>query len=135
MAGASGSVDLPPETAPVAAQVIGWFVLGFAFYSCLFAVSGAMASRVEELQSTTTPLTFLVVGSFFAALAAGNDPSGPVARIATLLPPSAPWSCPSGRPRARSGREQWPRAWPSSWCPSPGSSPSPPGSTPVGRCT
>ena len=86
----SGTIDLPPETVPVALQVVGWFVLGFAFYSSLFAVAGVLASRVEELQSTTTPLTFVVMGSFFAAIATGGDPGGPVARVATYLPPSAP---------------------------------------------
>ncbi|HEX2119616.1 MAG TPA: ABC transporter permease, partial [Acidimicrobiales bacterium] len=90
VASASGSVDLPPETVPVAIQVVAWFVLGFAFYSCLFAMGGALASRAEELQSTTTPLSFLAMGSFFAAIFAGGDPDGPVARVATFLPPSAP---------------------------------------------
>ncbi len=89
-AAASGTVDLPPETVPVALQVVVWFVLGFAFYSSLFAVGGALASRVEELQSTTTPLTFVVMASFFAAITTGGDPGGPVARVATYLPPSAP---------------------------------------------
>ena len=93
-AAASGSVDLPPETLAVAVQVVGWFVLGFAFYACLFAVGGALASRVEELQSTTTPLTFLAMGSFFAAITTGGDPSGPVARVATYLPFSAPMVLP-----------------------------------------
>jgi ABC-2 type transport system permease protein len=86
----SGSVDLPPGIVPVAIQVVAWFVVGFAFYSCLFAVGGAMASRVEELQSTTTPLSFLAMGSFFAAIFSGGDPGGPVAQVATFLPPSAP---------------------------------------------
>ena len=86
----SGTIDLPPEAVPVAFQVVGWFVLGFAFYSSLFAVGGAMASLVEELQSTTTPLTFVVMGSFFAAITTGGDPGGPVAQVATYLPPSAP---------------------------------------------
>ena len=86
----SGSVDLPPGIVPVAIQVIAWFVLGFAFYSCLFAVGGAMASRVEELQSTTTPLSLLTMASFFAAIFSGGDPGGTVARVATYLPFSAP---------------------------------------------
>ncbi len=90
VASASGSVDLPPETVPVAIQVVAWFVLGFAFYSCLFAMGGALASRAEELQSTTTPLSFLAMGSFFAAIFAGGDPDGTVAQVATYLPPSAP---------------------------------------------
>ena len=86
----SGSIDLPPETLSVAVQVVAWFVLGFAFYSCLFAVGGAMASRVEELQSTTAPLSLVAMASFFAAIFSGPDPGGPVARVATFLPPSAP---------------------------------------------
>ena len=93
-AAATGSVDLPPETVPVAAQVVAWFLLGFAFYSCLFAVAGAIASRAEELQSTTTPLTFLTVGSFFAAMTTGGAPDSPVAQIATFVPFSAPMVLP-----------------------------------------
>ncbi|MGI8810797.1 MAG: ABC transporter permease [Acidimicrobiales bacterium] len=93
-AAVTGSVDLPPETVPVAIQVILWFVLGFALYSCLFAVGGAMASRAEELQSTTTPLTFLAVGSLFAAMNAGGNPSGRIAEVATFVPFSAPMVLP-----------------------------------------
>ncbi len=90
----TGSVDLPPETVSVAVQVVLWFVLGFALYSCLFAVGGAMASRVEELQSTTTPLTFLAVASLFAAMNTGGDPTGRIAEIATFIPFSAPMVLP-----------------------------------------
>jgi ABC-2 type transport system permease protein len=93
-ASVAGSVELPPATLWVAAQVVAWFVLGFAFYSCLFAVGGALASRVEELQSTTAPLSMRAMGSFFAAIVAGGDPGGPVARVATFLPPSAPMILP-----------------------------------------
>ncbi len=93
-AAAFGTVDLPADSLPIAAQVVGWFVLGFAFYSCLFAVGGALASRVEELQSTTTPLTFLAMGSLFAAINSGTDPSGPIARVATFIPFSAPMVLP-----------------------------------------
>jgi len=93
-AAATGSIDLPPETVPVAAQVVAWFLLGFALYSCLYAVAGAIASRAEELQSTTTPLTFLAVGSFFAAITTGGDPGGPVGQVATFVPFSAPMVLP-----------------------------------------
>ena len=91
---ATGSVDLPPETVPVAAQVVAWFVLGFALYSCLFAVAGAIASRAEELQSTTMPRTFLTMGSFFAAITTGGAPGSSVAKVATFIPFSAPMVLP-----------------------------------------
>ncbi len=93
-AAAAGSVDLPPETVAVAGQVVAWFVLGFALYSCLFAVAGAIASRAEELQSTTMPLTFLTMASFFGAITTGGAPGGQVAKIATFIPFSAPMVLP-----------------------------------------
>jgi len=105
---------------PIAAQVVAWFVLGFAFYSCLFAVGGALASRVEDLQSTTTPLTMVVMASFFAAITTGGNSSGPVARVATFLRPSAPLVLPI---RVSAGEVGWARCW-SAW---PSSSPPPPG--------
>src|SRR5262245_14511574 len=85
---ALGQVDLPPGTFGLIAAVLGWFVLGYALYSCLFAVAGAIASRPEELQATTMPLTLLTVSGFFAAVFAQEDPTGVVARAATFFPPS-----------------------------------------------
>jgi ABC-2 type transport system permease protein len=90
MAAATGSIDLPPGTGRVAVEVVAWFVLGFALYACLFAVGGAIASRPEELQSTTLPITLVAMAAFFAAVFAGGDPGGVVARVATFVPPAAP---------------------------------------------
>jgi ABC-2 type transport system permease protein len=101
---ATGTVDLPPGWAGSVAMVLGWFVLGFAFYSCLFAVGGALASRAEELQTTTTPVSTIVMASFFAALAAGGDPGGTVARIATYVPSTAPLVLPI---RSAAGELAW----------------------------
>lgn len=50
----------------------GWFVLffllGFVMLSCLWAVGGSLASRVEELSSTTALMQILVIVPFFAAV-------------------------------------------------------------------
>ncbi|NLE71590.1 MAG: ABC transporter permease [Actinomycetales bacterium] len=50
----------------------GWFVLffllGFVMLSCLWAVGGSLASRVEELSSTTAVMQILVIVPFFAAV-------------------------------------------------------------------
>lgn len=60
---------------PLLAAVSGasaWFLVfflaGFVTLACLWAVAGSLASRMEDLQSTTTPLTMLVMGVFFAGL-------------------------------------------------------------------
>jgi ABC-2 type transport system permease protein len=91
---AVGSVELPPGTAGVAVSVLAWFVLGFGFYSCLFAIGGALASSVEELQSTTSPVTMVVVASFVVALVAARDPSGLAAVIGTYVPTTSPMVLP-----------------------------------------
>jgi ABC-2 type transport system permease protein len=71
--------------------VLAWFVLGYAFYASLFAVAGAVVSRQEELQNSTTPLTLVLVASFFVAItsAFGNSTTS-LARVCTYLPPTAP---------------------------------------------
>jgi ABC-2 type transport system permease protein len=86
----TGSIDLPPGTAGIIAVVLAWFLLGYAFYSCCFAVAGALVSRMEELQSTIAPMSVLLVGSFFVAIFALEDPESTLAQIGSFLPPSAP---------------------------------------------
>lgn len=89
-ASVSGSTELPDSTVRVAVEVVAWFALGYVFYACLFAVGGALASRPEEMQSTTGPISMVIVMSFFAAMFSGDDPGGTVARVATFVPPTAP---------------------------------------------
>ncbi len=45
-------LELPPATFGAAGAVLLWFVLGFAFYSCLFAVAGSLVSKQEDVQYT-----------------------------------------------------------------------------------
>jgi ABC-2 type transport system permease protein len=90
LAVAVGSIDLPDGTFGVAVEVVAWFVLGFALYACLFAVGGAIASRPEELQATTMPISLMAMAAFFGAVFAAQDPAGTIARVATFIPPAAP---------------------------------------------
>lgn len=57
---------------PVLSGAIGWFVVfflvGFVVLSTLWAVAGALASRTEDLQSSSTPITMLLMVMFFGAL-------------------------------------------------------------------
>ena len=80
-------VDVPTGILGVAGQVILWFLLGFAFYACLFAAFASLVSRQEEVQNATTPLTILLLGSFFLAVAGLNSPDSGFVRIASLVPP------------------------------------------------
>ena len=66
---------------------IGWFtaffLVGFTFIACWWAVAGALASRAEDLQTTATPISFLIMGVFFAAFLL----EGTWQTIASFLPP------------------------------------------------
>lgn len=86
----AGTIDLPSGIARVAVEVLAWFVLGYGFYACLFATAGALASRQEELQNTTAPLTILLAAGFIFSFAASEDPDSTLATVVSLLPPSAP---------------------------------------------
>ena len=78
---------------PVAALwFVVFFVLGFAMLACLWAAAGAMASRLEDLQSTATPVQMLVMLPFFASFFA-NDP-GTVQTVLSYLPLSSPMVMP-----------------------------------------
>jgi ABC-2 type transport system permease protein len=51
----TGVIDLPAGTLTAVLGVLFWFLIGYSLYSCVFAVSGALVSRMEELQNTTAP--------------------------------------------------------------------------------
>lgn len=84
---ATGLIDVPSGVAGVAAQVVVWFLLGFAFYACLYAALAALVSRQEEVQNVTAPLTVLLVGSFFLALTATNNPGSGLVTATSIIPP------------------------------------------------
>jgi ABC-2 type transport system permease protein len=90
----TGTFTLPPDAAVAIAWSLAWFVLGYAFYACAFAIVGALVARQEELQNASTPLTLTVLAAFFLAIAANNDPGSVLARVGSFLPPTAPMVLP-----------------------------------------
>jgi ABC-2 type transport system permease protein len=86
---------LPATTPSAIPLLVVWFVLGYALYSTALGFLGALASRMEEASNASTPVTMVAMISYFVAIfAVTNDPSGPVAIVATYLPPSAPFVVP-----------------------------------------
>jgi ABC-2 type transport system permease protein len=89
LAGASltGTIQLDSAALYPVVLVLVWFILGYLFYSCLFAAAAARVSRQEEMQNATTPLTMLVLVSFFAAIYVGQNPDGAAATVLSIVPP------------------------------------------------
>jgi ABC-2 type transport system permease protein len=87
----TGRLDVGGAGVPGALGIaLAWFLLGFALYATAYAMAGALVSRAEDLQSSTTPITMAVIGSFLLSFAAVDDPSGPLAQILSFIPLSAP---------------------------------------------
>ena len=92
---AVGSLEFPSGAIATMGVVLVWFVLGFFFYAGLFAVAGSIVTRQEDLQTTMTPLTILILASFFIGLSATSDPDSTLAVVASLLPFSSPLVMPT----------------------------------------
>jgi len=93
-AAASGALEVDGDIVVAAALAVGWFVLGYAFYAGLFACAGALVPRQEELQASMTPLTMLILISFFISFAVLDDPDGTLAQVTSFIPFSAPMTMP-----------------------------------------
>ncbi|HKE99914.1 MAG TPA: ABC transporter permease [Actinomycetes bacterium] len=87
---ATGVLEVRAGVLGTVGLVALWFLLGYAFYSCAFAVAGATVSRQEELQNTTTPLTLVMVAAFVVAVLVGNEPGSELAQVSMFVPPVAP---------------------------------------------
>ena len=83
-------VDVPGELIGTVATVVAWFVLGYAFYACVFAVAASLVSRQEDLGSVLTPASMLLVVGFFVAVQAASDPGGTLARVTSFVPGLSP---------------------------------------------
>jgi len=67
-----------------------WFLLGFLFYATAYSAVASLVSRQEEIQSAVAPISILQIAGYLLMYAALPDPSGPLATVASLLPPFAP---------------------------------------------
>jgi ABC-2 type transport system permease protein len=68
-----------------------YFICGYLFYSALFAAVGSAVNEdPQEAQSLLLPITLPVVFSFVIMSSAVQDPGGPLATWASLIPFSSP---------------------------------------------
>ena len=90
----TGAIDVDGAIIGAAALALAWFIVGYAFYACAFACAGALVPRQEELQSTMTPLTLIILVAFFVSFAVLEDPDGTLAHVTAFIPMTAPMTMP-----------------------------------------
>lgn len=71
---------------PTLLSSVGWFLVfflaGFVALACAWAVAGSLASRLEDLQTTATPVTMLLVAAFLV----GMSVDGSARAVASYVP-------------------------------------------------
>ncbi|TDU87161.1 ABC-2 type transport system permease protein [Kribbella voronezhensis] len=70
---ATGQADILKVVAPVAGWFVVFFVLGFVALAGLWAVAGSLATRQEDLGSTTLPGQMILMIPFFFSVFAGSS--------------------------------------------------------------
>lgn len=83
----TGLITVTGAAFGVLAAVLGWFILGFAFFAMLYAAGGSLVSRQEDVNSVTTPITMLILVSYFLAQVTLQDPGGTVASVMSWIRP------------------------------------------------
>ena len=92
----AGGAGLPSAAPGAIALILLWFILGYIFYSVVFAAVGALVSRQEDLNTAVLPVTAVLTGAFYLAFIAVNtNPNGTLARVAAFVPPISPMMVPA----------------------------------------
>ncbi|MGW4790809.1 ABC transporter permease, partial [Nonomuraea sp. NPDC004297] len=81
------AADFPPGMAELMVSVLVWFVLGYAFFATLSAALASLVSRQEEVSSVLTPLTMMIMATYFVSFYVLNEPSGLLASVLSYVPP------------------------------------------------
>lgn len=84
---ATGLLDVPATAGSMFAAVVVWFILGFLFFATLYAATGAVVSRQEELGSSSAPLTILAMAVIYAAIFGINALDSTLMQTLAWIPP------------------------------------------------
>ena len=90
----TGDTALPPFASVEVAVVLVYFVLGFFFYSAMYAAVGAMVSSEQDTQQVQMPVTMLMVIGVLCLQVVSNAPRGSSATIMSNVPLWSPMLMP-----------------------------------------
>ncbi len=67
-----------------------YFIGGFVMFASIFATIGAAVDNEEDTQQFMTPITIIMLFSFYAGFYSINNPDGPLAFWGSLIPITSP---------------------------------------------
>lgn len=80
----------------VVAATLVWLVLGYAFYSWVYAAAGSLAERQDQVQSLALPLSApLIFGYIVSLIGVSSGSASLLVKVLAYLPPTAPFAMPT----------------------------------------
>ena len=71
-----------------------YFILGYAVYALLYALTGSTVSKPEDVQSANGPVAIIAVIGFYLAYFTMINPTSELNKLAAILPISSPFCMP-----------------------------------------
>lgn len=95
IAAAVGSELLNGAGPATVLSTLVWLVLGYAFYSWMYAAAGSMAERQDQVQTIALPIAApMIFGYIFSLTVASSGNSSTFFEVLAYLPPTAPFAMP-----------------------------------------
>lgn len=91
----SGVINLSSINFSVWVIIVLYFILGYALFALIFALTGSLVQKPEDIQSANSPVSMLSVFAFYLAYFSMMNPKSSVSVFASLFPFSSPFSMPS----------------------------------------
>ncbi|HVV75014.1 MAG TPA: ABC transporter permease [Mycobacteriales bacterium] len=94
--GSAVGSDILKGTAPtVLFAILGWLVLGYAFYSWVFAAAGSTVERQDQVQAIAFPITIpLLVGYVSSVAAVSSSHASLYVTVLAYIPLTSPFAMP-----------------------------------------
>ena len=89
-----GIIDLSNITPFLGIITAIYFILGYAFYALLYALTGSTVSKPEDVQSANSPIAIISLIGFYLAYFTMMTPSSDLNKVAAILPISSPFCMP-----------------------------------------
>ena len=89
-----GIVDFSNITPYLGVVTLLYFILGYAVYALLYALTGSTVSKPEDVQSANGPIAIVAVIGFYLAYFTMMNPTSELNKLAAILPISSPFCMP-----------------------------------------
>ena len=87
-------LDMSNITPMLAILTLVYFILGYALYALLYALTGSTVSKPEDINSANGPIAVLAVIGFYLAYFSMMNPTSDINVFASIFPLSASFSMP-----------------------------------------